>query len=57
VLPGVNYYARAFGVSNNVQMYRLAITATYIPEPTGWLLAVLGLAAIGGRNYRWHSAA
>lgn len=56
-LPGFNYYARAFSVSNNVQMYRLSINATYIPEPSGWLLVILGIAALGGRNHLLRSAA
>ncbi|QDU88467.1 hypothetical protein Pla175_18450 [Pirellulimonas nuda] len=52
-LPGVIYHAVARGVSGQVQMYRLEISA--VPEPASALLMALGLAAFA-RCRRWRGA-
>ncbi|QDT69867.1 Matrixin [Planctomycetes bacterium MalM25] len=42
--PGKDYYVRVTGTQNNVQLYRLDLAVTAVPEPT--TLAVLGLAPL-----------
>jgi hypothetical protein len=45
VRPGASYYARIFGATNNVQMYRLDLQLSAIPEPNA-AVAAMGLLCI-----------